>query len=322
MKKIATILMVMILMPFNVMAQEENTDPGITPDSIFYGLDKAFEKVQLALEKDEIAKAKLHLEFANERVAEARSMADSDKLEYIPDLAEQYRTNIDAYQVLVETAQDLGQDTSDVDELVATATSIHIAVLEEVLEKVPEQAKPAIRNAINQSEVEQEESLNRLGNVEPETAAEISLRIAERHLLRAQEMVEAGDMEEAEDLIEEYNLRVEMTQLMIEKAREMGKDTTDIEKIVFNATSIHQDVLQNVSEQMPEEAMDAIKKAMNVSSMGQLKAVDALNISIPPRTDIASAGIQEDGIHEPEETTTPEPEEAQIEEPDIPSGRP
>ena len=313
MKKIATILMVMILMPFNVMAQEENTDPGITPDSIFYGLDKAFEKVQLALAKDEIPKAELHLEFANERVAEARSMADSDKPEYIPDLAEQYRTNIDAYQVLVETAQDLGQDTSDVDELVATATSIHIVVLKEVLEMVPEQAKPAINDTISSSEMGQEQSLNRLGNVEPERAAEISLWIAERHLLRAQEMVEAGDMEEAEDLIEEYNQRVEMTQLMIEKAREMGKDTTDIEKTVFNATSFHQEVLLNVSGQVPDEAQWAIKHAMNVSSMGQ-DTVDALNISIPPRTDIASAGIQEDGIHEPEETTMPEP--------DIPSGRP
>jgi len=48
-------------------------------------------------------------------------------------------------------AQGLGEGTTTVDELVARATSIHLEVLAEVYEKVPEQAKPAIGAIIEQA---------------------------------------------------------------------------------------------------------------------------------------------------------------------------
>ena len=50
-------------------------NPGLTPDSPFYFLDGIGESVQLAITLDPEAKIDLELEFAEEKVAEARAMA-------------------------------------------------------------------------------------------------------------------------------------------------------------------------------------------------------------------------------------------------------
>lgn len=295
MKTIPIILLALMLVPLNVTGQEELPDPGITPDSIFYGLDKAFERVQLALARDEVSKARLRLELANERIAEGKSMAEKGRLEYLPELAEAYEENLGKSQELAEAARAKGRQTFILDELVALATSVHIDVLEGVLEKVPEQAKPAIERAITSSARGQEESLDRLGEVVPERSAELYLRIAEERLNKAKARAEAGDAEEAEDLVEEYNRKANKALEMLEKARAMGRDVTEVQERVLAATSAHQEVLQDVYERVPEEAKEAIETAINISMRGQEEALKALNISLPPQAERAKAGKQKDG---------------------------
>ncbi len=313
MKAILLILLALMLIPANVAGQEELLDPGTTPDSIFYGLDKAFERIQLVLTRDEVSKARLHLEIANERIAEGKAMVDRGKPEYLPDMAEEYEKNLGKSQEIAEVAKGLGKNTAEVDELVALATSMHIEVLEEILEKVPEQAKGAIERAITQSARGQEKSLNRLGEIAPERSADLYMRIAEKRLNKAKARAEAGDSEDAEKLIEEYNSKLGKSLAMLEKARTMGRDTEEIQEKVLTATSTHQEVLQDVLERVPEEAKEAVEKAMEVSARGREEALEALKVSLPPQAERAKAGKQEDGGREriipetptPMETTTP-----------------
>jgi hypothetical protein len=295
MKAIPIILLALMLTPLNVTGQEALPDPGITPDSMFYGLEKAFEKVQLTLARDEVSKARLRLELANERIAEGKSMVEKGKPEYLPDLVEEYEENLGKSQELAEAARAKGKQTFVVDELVAQATSVHVEVLEDVLEKVPEQAKPAIEKAITSSARGQEESLVRLGEVVPERSAELYLSIAEKRLIRARIRAEAGDSEEAEDLVEEYNRKADRSLEMLKKAKTMGRDVTEVQEKVLAATSTHQEVLQDVYDMVPEEAKEAIERAMEVSTRGKEEALQALNIALPPQAERARAGKQGDG---------------------------
>jgi len=64
-----------------VMAQEnELGDPGITPDSPFWGIDKAFEQLSLFLTTSPEAKSIKGLEIASERLAEIKVMISENKL--------------------------------------------------------------------------------------------------------------------------------------------------------------------------------------------------------------------------------------------------
>ena len=72
-------LLIVLISPVN--AQQATTiDPGVTPDSFLWGLDKAFDQITLLLTTGDVDKAKKGLEIAEERLAEIREMIKENKL--------------------------------------------------------------------------------------------------------------------------------------------------------------------------------------------------------------------------------------------------
>ena len=249
---------------------------GTTPDSWLYGFKKFFEGVDLFFTSDDVAKAEKHAYLAELRLAEAKEMAENGKPEFVDDLVKEYKNNLEQSNKIAEVAQQVGKNITKVTELVAIATSIHLDVLEEVLQKVPEQAKPSIQKAINASKKGNEEALNTLEKVQPETAAEIHFRIAEQRLLKAQEKAHENESEVVEGLVADYEERINKSSEIVEAAKALGKDTTDIEQIVAEATYKHIEVLSDIYERVPEQARLAIEKSLNVSLTGWETAVEAL----------------------------------------------
>jgi DNA-binding ferritin-like protein len=256
--------------------QRELPSAGITPDSWFYGFKRFFEAIDLFFTFDDIAKAEKHAKYAELRLAEAKEMAEKGKTEYLDDLIKEYKKNLEKCNEIAKIAQQVGKNVTKVTELVSIATSIHIEVLEEVLEKVPEQAKSSIQKAINCSREGNEDSLNILEKAFPEKAAEIHLRIAEKRLLKAQQKSHENKTKTVEDLVAEYEKRINKSSKIIEIAKELGKNTTNVEQLIAEATSIHIEILSEVYEKVPEEAKHAIKKALNASAAGKEKAVKSL----------------------------------------------
>ena len=87
MKKIMGLFVAMLLvlsLPL-ALAEEETEDAGVTPDSPLYGLDRAMDRIALALTFNKAAKAEKGLNIAQERLMEAKEMADESK--NIQDLA-------------------------------------------------------------------------------------------------------------------------------------------------------------------------------------------------------------------------------------------
>jgi len=259
-----------------VVAQAELPDPGITPDNPLYGFKRFFEGVDLFFTFDDVAKAEKHLHFAELRLSEAREMTERGKPEFVSDLTGEYEDNLDKSQEIAAVAKGLGRNVTRVEELVALATSIHIEVLEGVLEKVPDVAKPAIERALTTSSRGQEQALNSLGEERPEKSAELCFRFAERRLNKAGEKIRENKTEEAEELVEEYRKMVNKSLEMQEKAKNAGKDVTDVSELVSEATATHLEILQEVYEKVPEQAKSAIERAMEVSVRGHEESVRSL----------------------------------------------
>ena len=78
MKKIIAILILMLLIPV-VSAQDEEQLAGITPDSIFYGLDVFFDNIKVAMTPTILGKVTARLEIVEERAAEIEEMANENK---------------------------------------------------------------------------------------------------------------------------------------------------------------------------------------------------------------------------------------------------
>ena len=61
--------LLLLSMPF-ALAQEEEVDAGVTPDSPFYALDKAMDRISLALTFDKARRSEKALQIAEERLQE------------------------------------------------------------------------------------------------------------------------------------------------------------------------------------------------------------------------------------------------------------
>ncbi|MEX0870041.1 MAG: DUF5667 domain-containing protein [Candidatus Spechtbacterales bacterium] len=153
-------------------AQTENLpEPGILPDSPFYLLTRFSEGIGMLFTFGDTAKAGKHLERAEKRLAEANALADQNKEKGLDKAMSLYQEHLNK---ALQKAEQAGNE--DVIARVAEATSKHLAILEDVLERVPEQAQDAIERAMTASQRGQEAALDALSEQNPTRADEMRQR--------------------------------------------------------------------------------------------------------------------------------------------------
>jgi hypothetical protein len=112
------------------------------------GMENALKA--LAKEKPERA-AEINLAAIEGTLNRAKAKADENNIVEVEDAINDTGKLFKFGEEISEIARGLGKDTTTVEQLVAKATSIHLEVLAKVYEKVPEQAKSAIEEAMAKS---------------------------------------------------------------------------------------------------------------------------------------------------------------------------
>jgi len=250
--------------------------PGITPDSPFYFADIWGKKIGLFLAFGAEAKARKALEYTEERLAEAQVMAAKDKSRAVGVATNGYDEYVAIVIEKTEEARVKGVDISDISEITALATSNHLLVWDGVEDIVPEEAKEAIARARGVSINGQGNALRLLAGENPERAIGINLKAAEARLNRAKAKAEEGETAEVEEALAAFGEMNKFGEEISQIAQGLGKDTTTVEQLVAKATSIHLEVLAEVYGKVPEQAREAIERAMRVSVRGHERAVEAL----------------------------------------------
>jgi len=117
------------------------------------GRNIAVESVELARTRDLLEKASLHTTYAEKRLAEMQGMGSKGKPEFVETLAKDYESAIGGAMKEINRAARQGRDVSEALKAVERSTKKHTEVLTDLfrLGKVPPQAKPAIRRAIEVS---------------------------------------------------------------------------------------------------------------------------------------------------------------------------
>jgi len=261
-------------------AAQELPDPGITPDSWMYGIKRAFESITLILTFDEVAKVEKRLQYAELRLTEAKVMAEKGKPEYMEKLLEDYQKELEEVSKVIPSAK----DKEKLSELVALATSRHLEVLDKVTEVVPEKAKEKVSLAKEMSVRGNQEALRALAPLNPEKAAEIAMKVAEKRLNRVMHSAEKGDVEGVNRAVDEYKRYASFGEEIASIVQQAGKDPAKVHEIVVNATSIHLSVLRDTLQEVPDEAKDQIQSAIEVSKVGKESAEKALKESIPSKS--------------------------------------
>jgi hypothetical protein len=147
------IILLLLVAVFSSAQQSEklSVQAGTIPGNLFYGLDRAAESIQLAMTRDHIKKAELHLEHAEERLAEMNQMIEKNKFKHVEKLAKEQEDALTDAEAEIAKAEANGEKNDQIAHDVAAATYKHILLLTQVLDKVPEQAKESIQHALNAS---------------------------------------------------------------------------------------------------------------------------------------------------------------------------
>jgi hypothetical protein len=109
MKKILVLIISIFLFQVVYAHEEKIVDPGVTPDSFLWGLDKALDNLNLLLTFDEGEKAKKGIEIARERLLEVREMVEENKLEAAEKAKEEHGNLLNKVK---ESIKELEEDNS------------------------------------------------------------------------------------------------------------------------------------------------------------------------------------------------------------------
>lgn len=123
---------------------ENQVQAGITPDSFLYSIDKLFEEINLKLASSTEEEAKLLIQFAQERLAEAKTLIDNKDEELIKTIVTDYIDTLEAAEdKVVETAAN--EDVADIiKEDLADTLNTATEISEEIEPTLPDQLKDQV----------------------------------------------------------------------------------------------------------------------------------------------------------------------------------
>jgi tetratricopeptide (TPR) repeat protein len=258
-------------------------DPGMLPNSPFYFVKSFFEDVGTFFTFGNSAKAERYLALAEKRLAEAKVLAEQED-EEAQDAIARYE---DQYAEAKERAE--RADNLDLEAQVTDATTKHLSVLDEVLARVPEQAKESIRAAKERSVAGQIEALRGIAQRNPEAAVDIFARAAEGRLNAANARAGRGgdddEAKEVEEALEDYDKYAQFGKEISTMAGGIRTGETAVEDLVKKATSHHLQVLEDVHQKLPPQAQQEFQRALD-----NARKVQELRPAIPAPT---QPGVQQ-----------------------------
>ena len=152
MKKLITfVLIVSLLTPAVSLGQTDTIKSGMLPTNPLYFLKTIKEEILLFFTFNQLKKASALINYADNRTAEIESLEEKGRADKIPKTLSRYEKQLSKALDIIEK----NKDKKEIDDILINAreaTSKHITVLNRVLAFVPENAKDAIKHAIETSQ--------------------------------------------------------------------------------------------------------------------------------------------------------------------------
>jgi hypothetical protein len=238
---------------------------------------KGQENALAALARENPVKAaEINLATIEERLNRVRAKAEQNDVEEVENALGQYEELTRFGEEISQIAQGVGKGTATVEELLAKASSRHLRTLDEIHDRVPAKAEPAIEQARAATVNGLGNALTALAKEDPVRAMELNLAAMEERLNRVRAKAGENDIEETEDALQQFKEMAKFGEEISQIAQGLGKDVAKVEELVAKATSIHLEVLAKVYEKVPGPAKEAIQRAIDESVKGYQGAIEAL----------------------------------------------
>jgi formate dehydrogenase maturation protein FdhE len=269
MKKVAVILAVVVtLLVLGTSAAYAAQDS--LPGETLYPVKLGTEQVMMLLSRDEVVKAERALSFTERRIGEIEALVAEGRVQDLGLAVEKYGYALNMALAKIERARNRGLATQNITALVAEATARHLSVLDTVYDTMSDATKAVIAQVREISEKGRQNALAALAKTDTVRAAEMNLAAMEGRLSRVRAKVQAGfgSEEAVEDALQQFEDMARFGQEISQIAEETGLNITEMAELVTEVTSVHLQVLAELYEEVPEEAKQAVERAMEESFRG------------------------------------------------------
>lgn len=267
----------LILFLFNLIsvnAQENitDTDPGITPDSFLWGLDKAIDHINLLLTISPDAKASKGLEIAQERLAEIKLMVKENKIGAAKRSEEDHNFLLN---IVKESVSEINETNSSNTIKKVIKIEKELENQENEVEKVNDQIKVKIK--IDGTLTAEQKNLlqaflNSLNNSTEKAKVEINEK---KNEVKAEIKQESGkNDEEIEKEINDEEDNQDLTDTLKEKAQEKISNLKQKIEELKNVNSTAKEFIE--ARDLLEQAQSEFEKgnyqsAINIAKLGKNK---------------------------------------------------
>jgi len=234
---------------------ESLPDPGTTPDSPFYFMDKWGKQISLMFTFNAQAKTEKALRYADERMAEIDAMIAHNKIKEATRAENEYQACL---AIAVKNMEQAGQKDADVSKKVALMAEKHLGYLCDNEQKAAEEARNIMTHTREGAMTCQETALKNMARGDPERAAQFNLQSMERHLNRISVQAEEVDSEAIRARLEVCNRLSNLGEEISTIARALGKETA-VDQLVGTATAHQLEVLAQVQQRVQGEALEAVQ---------------------------------------------------------------
>ena len=255
---IITILAITFCFGGVAYAQESEAtlpEPGTTPDSPFYFMDKWGKQISLAFTFNAGEKAQKALSYADERMAEINAMMNQNKIKAANQAANEYQCCLEIATKNMEQARLKGADVS---EEVALMAEKHLGYLIDSADNATEEARMLMTQTRERAMICQESALKNMAQDDPEKATRFNLQLMERQLNRIRVQAQNSETEGLQTRLEVYNRLGNLGEEISQIAKRLGKETT-VDQLVGLATAHHLEVLAEVQQRVQGEAQQEIQ---------------------------------------------------------------
>ena len=271
------ILLAVFISPIASAQETATTDPGVTPDSLLWGLDKAFDQIALLLTTGDVDKAKKGLEIAEERLAEIRAMIEENKLE---EAEKAQKSHGKALLKVKEKVKEVEDDDSleEIEKIIEIEKELeeHNENVEQTFGKL--KIKIEIKGDITQEQKDLIDSI--LSSLEGQTG-EVEIEITnKKNKIKIEIKQETGKSEEEiegeiEDIEKEKGIKKE--EKALDSIKEAGEEINKLkEKIETKNASVVVLSLLEEAESKLENAIKAFDEEKFGEAYGQANAAEKL----------------------------------------------
>jgi len=255
-------------------------DPGTTPDSWFYGMTRVMENIDLFFTFDGKEKAEKLASLAELRLSELQSMVNKGKTEYVDELLLDYSNTLEESTQLLIQINESGENITDELHQMVITTFSQQDLLEHLKEYVPFKAQQILSTALNQTRQSNTQSMDLLSSVQPQVAAEITIRIAQKQFNQVQKNIGNTSM----TLDKMFSLVNDSLEL-ISIAQSKQINTTLIEELMTNLThelldddcTLPTELGDEISDLLPSELSQYLNETFDLSEDDIENAIELIH---------------------------------------------